>query len=561
MSWLPFVLLLLVLVGLLGSGYWIWQGYEFSRAFRLLKAGQYAEVIPHTERLIAFGPDKMRARVIQVRALIEIDAKGSIEELTTLLAQGSAKDHPEIGLAFLQLQLDADRLDGVDEVLQELRTKQAANPEFLLLQAKIQIRREEQREAFSTLEQLLSVDSQNEEALLLRGQLLLRQNNRAADIQAKSNLRQASKHKGEVGMSALLTLAASPGIPLFDSDREWLMRRIREHSRGTPISRLLADTQQLNLEPGKRAAIIAEAIRREGAKEPELVAKWLLSNSAYAELLVFLQSPASGQLDETGRWSAQLMAYMQSNDLENASRLLNRADQPISEARRTTLLAFIGSGQDTANSKQATQLWRDAYAQAEEDGAFNELLALGQLALRKGWQEEAAACLKTAIAAAKNSREELAAIPLYLAALTMQGKTADALVVVHRSLELSPDDVGMLNNQYYLEALLDDPADADPHRIAPLVEQSPASVMRSTYSFLLWKAGLLDQAQEQFDLLNKQYLSIGSCRLGGLLIAVDQKDYPAAANLMKGLDPAVLMPEEAVLYDQAKSVLEAHQAL
>lgn len=560
-SWLPYATILFAFLGMLGGGYWVWQQYEFSRAFRELKAGDYESVIPRTERLIAFGPDKDRARVIQVRALIELDLEGAREELDELMSKGGAREHPEVGLAYLRLRLDSKDLEGIDKNLQDWQASLADNPDFLLIQAKIRLEQKETTAAFNSLEQLLALDPKNEEALLMRGKILLTGNNRAQAIQAKANLRAASKAWGDTGYDALVTLATHPAIPLFDNDREWLMERLRQNRKQTPLSRLLADSQQLILEPAKRQEIIAAAINREGPQDPELVAQWLMANGAYEQLKAFLQSNAASGLDGKGRWGAQMRASLLSGDFDGAMRLLNESDQPVDAVRRATLLAFIELGQQAAPSPTPTDQWKAAYEMAMDARAAHELFSLGQLAMRMKWEDAAVSAFAAAIEFTDNDREKVAWIPYQLANFTMQGKTQEMLKLVRRSLELNPDDIAMLNNLYYLEALTDAAPGADPHRILPLVQKVPNSIMHSTYAFLLWKDSQLDAAYEQFRLLDSKYYTVPSVRLGGGLILVDRGDYVGAEKLMKPINPEQLMPEERTLFQQAETKLAQHREL
>lgn len=557
MSWLPYAILLICVAGALGAGYWVWQAYEFSRAFRALKAERYEEVLPHTERLIAFGPDKRRAEVIQVRALIELDLEGARAELDNLLADGGVREHPEVGLAYLRLRLESDDLEDIDEYLDEWEASLAAQPEYHLIRAKIRQKQQRWSECYMSLEQLLAVDPSNAEGLLLKSKLLLAQSDPTSAIQAKANLRQAAEEGGPAKLEALHLMAGHPMIPLFENDREWLMHSLRQHRRATSTSRLLADTQEIILKPGKRDAIIADAIVREGMKDPRQLAQWLMAQGAYPQLIKFLQSPAAEGLGEE-RWAAELSASMLSQDAENLDRLLAEEGKEVNEVSRATLLAHANASA-TNPTAEPTPQWRQAFAMAQEANASNELTSLAQLALSMRWLEEAELAFEAALNASDNQALKIRIFNLYLMTAIMQGNTEKGLEITRRSLALKPDDDGMLNNRYYLEALLNTQPDADPHRMSDLIERNPGSVFLSTYAFLLWQAGLQEEAREQFAQMERRYWQTPSCRIVGGLIAIDDEQYDLARRFLDGIDSSQLIPEEAALLAQARQQLDKHQ--
>jgi len=557
--WAPYAIILIAVAAALGVGYWIWQAREFSQAFRLLKAGQYEEVIPRTERLIAYGPDKRRAQVIQVRALIELDLEGAREELDALLAGGGVREHPEVGLAYLRLRMESDDLEGIDDYLERWEASLADQPEFHLYRARIYQKQKRWDQVMHSLEQLLAIDPNNAEGLLMRGRLLLSQDNRAAAIQAKAFLREAAAERSKIGLRALHELASNPLIPLFDNDREWLMIALRKHRNALPLSRLLADNQQIILEPDNRDAIIADAIAREGMDTPELLAQWLMSQGAYEQLLRYLNSPASGQLSEEQRWRAQLRVHLQNKDTNSANAMLKQEDRPVSDVQHATLMAFVNSS-IVEQGSEPTAEWRQAFELAKEEGAANELLSLGQLAMSKRWMDEADACLDLVIEESDDADLQLRAYNLAILRQIIAGQTAEALALTRQATALKPDNDPMRNNQYYLEGLLNDPADADPDRIAELVGRHPNSVFHSTYAFLLWKAGRTKEAQQQLQQMDRKFFSVPSCRLGGALIALDLGQYQQAARFLQGLQPASLMPEEKELYAEAQAQLTQKQS-
>lgn len=550
-SFLPYLLLLIVVAGVLGSGYWFWQAYEFSRAFRALKAERYEEAMSRTERLMAFGPDKRRAEVIHVRALIELDLENAREELDELLAGGGVREHPEVGLAYLRLRLETNDLAGVDQYLDDWAASLADQPDYYLMRAKIRASQKRWPDVMASLDQLLAIDPQNAEALLLRAQLLLAEGNRAAAIQAKANLRQAADDKAETGLAALHLLATHPLIPLFDNDREWLAYTLNKHRQANVVSRLLAATQQLQLTPKKRDDIIAEAVRKEAAKDPRKVAEWLMSVGAYPQLIQFLKSPMAVGIADDPRFGKALDAFVLNSEISKASELLSSAGGDFNEVRRATLRAHVAAVDDKGPPTE----WREAFQLAQDASATMELLSLANLAYANGWMELAQEAMDAAIGSTSDIETQVWLYNLYLLAAASQGKTAEALELARRSLAVKPDDHAMQNNYYYLAALLDAEPEADPHRMGPMLSDHPASIYLSTYAFTLWKAGLTEEARNQFAQMDRRYLSVPSCRLVGGLLALSAGDYEQAHVYLDGLNVNQLMPEEAKLYAQAKKTL------
>ncbi|WP_269537835.1 tetratricopeptide repeat protein [Cerasicoccus fimbriatus] len=537
------------MAALLGGGYWGWQRYSLFMAERAIAERNYRDAVKHSRLLLAYGVDKEPALEIYLRALIELSPENAYHEVMALLSERDARDYPEISRAMLSYLVQSNQFKPAHELSKKLEQSMSGDPDYQLLMANLAIKEDNVPAALERLSNASALNPTNSEARLLSGKLLLRTNNTAAKVQAKANLRAAAEQADEFGRQALFILATTPEIPLFDADRKWLIYRLREPRTSTAESRLLADNQQIILQPLGRTGVIQGAIKREGKDHPVLLVQWLIGQGAYAEMWNFLDSDVGEKLVGNGRWDAGIIAAL-SRDRVASQEFLNRTDKPIDALSRALMLAYL-SAYAVGPGGEPTQQWQDAFELADQANAYDELNALCEIASRRQWNEAAAEAGLAAFMAIEDDQAKVTYTPKVMTVLNAAGRTQQMLDVTVEVLDVAPDYESMINNRVYLRALLGQVTEVDVEEMQEIIDAGGPNAMNSALALCYLQLGDVDKAQATYARLDPKYLSIPNCRLVGLLLAAKLGDEERAQEFQRGINVDNLLPEERSLYNNA----------
>ncbi|WP_309385833.1 tetratricopeptide repeat protein [Cerasicoccus frondis] len=517
----------------------------------------YREVIPYADRLIAFGPDRQRAQKLRLRALVLMDPERANREVMALLLEEDVRDYPQISMGMLEYLVDAEQFEPAYALSKRMEESMSADPDFQLLMAKIAISRKDFDRALRSIDSLTTMNPNSAEGHFLRAQILLDSDNRAARIQAKASLRQVASLQDPLSFEALVLLATTPDLPMFDSDREWLIRQLSDPRSSTATKRLLADSQRIIMQPLMRVGVIRDAVKREGKDEPELLVQWLIGQQAYEALGAYLHSSNGQNVMQGGDWNMDLLATM-GRDPECVRYLTADSDLPMDEVSRSMLLAYASASM-APRQLEPSEPWLAAFelATAQEDAEALE--ALGALALQQGWSQEAEEATVAAIETYSSSDDKLRLIPSALLFLEKNGNTQKMLELTNLALRFEPANISMVNNRVYLQALLQGPNEKDIEKLKTMLDQGGPNALNSALAFCLYQQGKTDEAEKFYARLDPKFYQVPSCRLLGMLIAKAQGDTDIAQKFMQGLQVNDLLPEELELYQAAKLSLTTKQ--
>ena len=554
-AWLPSVLVILTILIMIAGSYYVWHRWEYSRAFNTLAEENYEAALKHSDRLIAFGYDKDRARRFRALALAEIDPEQGIVELRELVNEADGEFQPDLHLRLAELLRETNQADELEELLETFPDGQSTNPRFLILKAALQIAEDNPSGAYQTLQDLLTLAPQHPEANLLQAQLLLSSSALTEKALAKVNLLKAAESMSDYGLQALVILSTDPRVPIFTDDRELLAEQLRKHPESTAQIRMLAATQELLSRPDDPEAVVERAIFEEGEKNKKLVANWLLQIGAPQRAVEFLTTGAGSRLPATINAELKLNAYLALNDFAAIRELMAAQGDVLPEDLRNSVVAVTNAVLAASDSGDPTPEWQEAYDLMREQENLGVVLMLADLAAQRGWIDVAQEAFEWSLEMSENPAQKLRIANILVRASAANKDSAGMLKASRQILAIDPNDVSAKNNQYYLEALLEDPPDADPDRFRELVERFPGQIFHSSYAFALWKNGDLEQAAAEHDLLDERHLENSSVSLVGSLIAFDTGNLAEARDLFDRVDPDNLLPEEAALYQDLATQL------
>lgn len=540
---------------MLAGSYFVWQRLEFSRLYKYNDNGDYEAAIRVSDRLVKFGYKKNWAKELRAIALAEVDPERAIGEMTALLESGTLTAPSTLRLRLAELQLEAKQVDAVKNHLDKLSQLEGTNPRFLLVQAKLYLTEGKQAEAFEVLRKLLRIEPNHAEGNLIYAALLLNAKDPINEVLAKVSLRKAGGTQAEAGLQALFLLATRPGLPLFPNDREWLARRLREHPLANASARILASTQDLVLNSDQSEEIVQRTLNTEGANAPDMMAKWLLQIGESDKAIEFVTTGAGATLPLGMSAQVRLQALLMQNDFEGVKKLLLEEGLEFPEAQRDTLLALADTVLEPVAQSSPTEQWLNAYNLGREQNNVDSVYLLARIATRNRWLNEAQEAYEWTLEKVASPQMSYRILSELIVIFSVRKEAAAMLQTARRMAQVKPDDPVSLNNIYYLETLLGEGAEAGPERFKALVERFPGGIYASGYAFALFKAGKLERASEAFEKLDARYLEVPACRLVGALIASAKQDRSRADQLLAGINPQNLLPEELLLYESISAPL------
>ncbi|GHB91938.1 hypothetical protein [Cerasicoccus arenae] len=558
LKFLPvFLLLALVLGGGILSWY-LWQEKQIEALRKNVSEGSTSEA---TERSATLEKLSLRKREVQQLKALNLKAKDpqeALKILDSLMEDANAEDYQENTVSYLSIAIESKLYEQADQAIKKHYHNLNHVPDYLYWWARYEYEMDQTAESLIVLDRLLAIDSDHSSARLLRAKLLLGLDSFANYVQAKVNLREAARDNSSVGTEALILLATRPEIPLFNNDRTWLIRELRDSSKNNASTGLLASNQELILKPEERERIIQDGIKQYGKSAPDYVAPWLLSIRAIPELQQFLLSKDARGLNPDQKFELNLKVALDQGNFQEAQKLLTNvhSDSRVNKLQRATLLALIENDQLTETPPEPTQYWYSAQSLAMESGDANALTTLARLAARSRWWKDSLASFSAALESTESPVARAQLLQEKFNAELQIGRTQQALEDVRLFLDVYPKHSVMLNNRFYLEALLDVQEGPIPYPSEKIIKELDGFIW-STYALALWRDGDFQAAQEALDQLPDKYRPLPSCQLITLLVALGNNQLGEARAISLSISESALLPEERALLLEAKQRLNS----
>ena len=358
---------------------------------------------------------------------------------------------------------------------------------------------------------------------------------------ARSNVWARAQSDDPLGLEALVFLAQRRDLTP-DEKRE-AARRLEQHPAHDISHELLAITLRLTLEPGRRAAILAEAVEKYRSAAPEIrvrFAVWLNQNGAAESTLVAL--PLADALKRKDLFLPYVDAMAALGKWVELRNIFETQQSPM----ETAYLEAFRARCDLAlkNDSLAALHWRAALRAAERNP--EQLYWLALYAEKSGDRDTAKKSLRSLIGCTAN--------PLLafreLGRITEQTGTTEELrdLLVEMAARW-PRDAALQNDAAYLNLLLGAELASSWQTAQKLVEQSPENLpFRTTLALALLRQRDVAAALKVYGQFPYQWAdALPRQRAVYAAVLAANGQAAAARKILAGLTVASLRKEEAAL--------------
>jgi len=558
LRFLPITILLMTMVGITGLAWYLWQDNELKELRSEVKSGNDASATKRAQRLEKVSLQTREVQRLRAISLGKSKPQEALRVILPLLDDPEEDDYILQSTTYLQIAIENQLLDEAESALETLHPNLNHVPNYLYWRAMYYNARGDDQEANRVINRLISIENDHYQARLLLAEIYLAQSSLTDWVSAKVNLRIAANDRGDTAKDALMLMATRPEIPMFENDRAWLAVQLRRFELESPEFGLLAFSQELAYKSDQREALIQQAIKKFGRSNPNLTANWLLSIRDYSQLYTFLQSPAGKQITANDRQKLILESAMIQSDFAQVQKILEEQElTSISEELQLTLLALAEDQQSQIMPDEPTPKWTLAQAAALESSEISTLLILAQIAARSGWWDQASETYAATVQTATAPEVRAEILSEKITVELKKQDTQQALRDIQQVLNIYPEHGVMLNNAYYLDALLDSNLFGEMQYPTEQLSNQLDGFIWSTYALAMWRAGKHELAQEAIDKLPQKYHELPSCQLVKILVAVQNQDIETARNLLDLIPVDGLLPEEAALLKQARQQIQS----
>lgn len=482
-----------------------------------------------------------------VRALAEIYSMAdpaqalSFWEEALAMSDGAAEDR----LKLVEAALATGRYDLVEEHLPVLEREIPGNADFMLLKARFLASRKKFDEALQVVRKLIQLEEVPDSAHFLFVQLSQLTGNDEVRREGIKYLWKLAERKDNLGLLALRNLA---NLPDKDPDSlDELIRRLEKHPLASNEDYLILLDLKLTLPGADADRLIQETRARLDLEENEekvVIGRWLNRNRLYSQTLSLIDRITAVRRQDLFLIYMDALAALKKWD--EIGKVLDLNNLPVEDSIMHVfkMRYFIATGEE----RRAEIEWNTAVLDAGRDQKM--LWYLVNYASRLGYVDFKRSAL-----------EELTGIPAsmrqaYEELLTLEqsvGDTHHSLEVIERMAEIYPNDPAVINDQAYLNLLLDRNVEESLRQAEKMVKANPHYLAhRVTLVLAYYRAGNPQAALSLFKDLPLEWAKIPARWKPVLAAVLKANGNDVQANqMLEGVDLSQLLPEERQLAEEA----------
>jgi tetratricopeptide (TPR) repeat protein len=521
-----------------------WQaGNVLSQAEELARQQMFREAIERLDVALKLDPSSAEA----LRRLAEIYTRLELPyALPAWRALLNLPDHTEDDVhAYIDLALNLQRFDLAEARLADLLAQPRISTRTRNQAAEFFFRQGDFPRALQFAEELRRGDPTNQIHQLRSARILLNLPQPAKQLEGVElllGIRDPNPRERLNIVHILAEAAANDSIPPATRER---LSQVPLPDNASVSERLLWAEAQIRLNPAERDAILQDSVARLRDGRPEEkteLAQWLSRLGAHEKLAETFPIEAAAEY-------APLLAICLENlalarrweDLQSAA----TPDRPLDRWRLNCLRAVAADR--LGQSALAKEQWRRAFEDAGESPA--KVRALGDLAFRLGAVNEAITAFD------KLTQDRLNRVAGYrrlAAVFERTGQTERLRGIMREWSAHVPDDPTPENAFCYLSGLVRRDIDLAAERAHKLLERLPRRLAyRATAALLELRRDRPDVALQLFQ---RAPMDTGplppQVRLVYATVLRAHGDTEAARDMVKGLDPEKLLPQERSLLAQ-----------
>lgn len=444
-----------------------------------------------------------------------------------------------------QLALQLQQFDFAQEQVDLLLKTEPVSSEILLLAAQLAARKGDRTGALALTARLLAQNPEHALGALFHAQLLFSSPDPPSREAGKRALQKMANTLDPTAISALVTLAADPGL---SREEIQAVANALELKSSAVEHQLLIATLRLRVVPDQKTTIIDQAVARFRNQGPEAVvslARWLLQQGEPGRVLTVIPLPDSLRRQELFLVRIDALAALQ--QWAEIQQILEKEKVPIEPFYAEI---FLARAAQELNDDRGTELhWSRAFLAARLKPPL--LIYLAQYAEKvhqmdvaeKSWRELARNPTFTL-------RAQLALVPIVEA----QHDTRALREVIREIVRLSPNDPAPGNDAAYLDLLLGENMDASRQTAEKLVHDHPEVLAyRTTLALAHLRAGDPKGAQRVYEGMDLAWEdSPPSAQAVRLATMMANGEDVRAQNHLKALPVDLLKTEERALLAPAK---------
>lgn len=465
-----------------------WRARQFAaRAVELLAAGKLQEAFNNAASAIQVRRDAPEALRAYATVLFAAGKPEGIAVLQELLDSGRATAQDRLELAEASLRFNDVPL--AEKQAFHLLQHGERTPDALFVLARVRLAQRRTADAMQALQESLEAGGGADAAILL-ARLRFAANTPESIKSATDLLRPFAARKDTAGLSALLTLLASPAVNAADA-RTWI-EGVRTHPFASDEQKLAAASVEFQIDPSSYPEVVKRTVseyRDRDIDQRAQVARWLNQNREYATALEVIT--AQEATNRSDLFLIRLDSMAGRGDWKEIAQLLRGDNLPL---QAPVVLLYRGrAARENGEADAAAAYYRRSIIEAAPTPelmwyVINYLQRVGEEQVL----EQELRRLTENPATARQAFQAL--VPI-----VQKRQDAEELYQLYeRMLKILPADQIVQNDHRYFAALTGRRADTSGAR--ELVASEPQMLAyRITLSLTLLKNGQPDAALRVFD--------------------------------------------------------------
>lgn len=489
----------------------------------------------------AYGADPLSPDVVRTVAQVYREIDPAQAESFWEKAFELSGDNSDLG-NWVATALMAGDYDTARKQLETMAARGQTDSAYYYYLGRVQLYDQDLTGALVSARKALAQETADERAHFFFVQLTQLSDDPALREEGMAYLWRLARQRDQLGLRSLRNLANFSGNT--DGDRLQIIRMLEEHTQATREDRLLALRLSYQLSTANAASNLEKAKRYFDLTNPLDLARlgrWLNQQGRYQQTLELI--PADEAFARKDLFLVRLDAMAELGQWSLIGQIIQRPSAPVDEFLKYLFLSRVYF--ETGRQAEGEITWDRAVLEASRDD--DKLWYLVNYALQLNLKAEAAKALwRLTEFPAQKRRASEQLLKLY----QLEHDTAGMQKVLRMMAESYPDNLSVLNDWAYVNLLLDNQVQLSLKTAQKVVRESPKPYLARYVTLALaeYRMGEFEQALETLRPLEVNWLEIPAKWRVIYAAILRANGYPAdAARLLRGVNPADLLPEELAL--------------
>jgi Tfp pilus assembly protein PilF len=512
---------------------------DVAQARMLLGQRDYEGALEAARR--AYGADPLSPDVVRTVAQVYREIDPAKAESFWEKAFELSDDHSDLG-NWISTALKAGDYDTARKQLDVMAARGQTDSAYYYYRGRVQLRDQDLTGALVSARQALAQVPADDRAHFFFVQLTQLSDDPALRKEGMDYLWRLARQRDQLGLRSLRNLANFSANT--DGDRLQIIRMLEEHPLATREDRLLALRLGYQLSTANAVSNLEKAKRYFDLTNPLDLARlgrWLNQQGRYQQTLDLI--PADEAFARKDLFLVRLDAMAELGQWSLIGQVIQRPNAPVDEFLKYLFLSRVYF--ETGRRAEGEITWDRAVLEASRDD--DKLWYLVNYALRLDLKPEAAKALWRLTEFPAQKRR---ACEQLLKLTQLEHDTAGMQKVLRLMAESYPDNLSVLNDWAYVNLLLDKQVQLSLKTAQKVVRESPRPYLARYVTLALaeYRMGEFEQALNTLRPLEVNWLETPAKWRVIYAAILRANGYTSdAARLLRGVNPADLLPEELAL--------------